>query len=151
LNEILQAAGVADAAPQVDPRPRAQEVRQAIGIKRLLDIGQQDRKHAEPLLGRRPVDRDGDLLQLPRAQVVRADEHRARHRRVQPRPELALPVTAGRQRPSVQPGLDTGPLQAFGDLLDDLPVAAVVRQEDIESLRRGAHRREATRPRAAVV
>jgi hypothetical protein len=139
VDEVLARPRVIDAAAQVDPRARAQEVRQAVGIERLRDAGQQDGEHPEVQLRRGAIDRDGDLLARPGPEVVGADEHRARLGRVERCSELALPVCAGRQRPLVEPRLEAGPLQVFGDSLDDLAFTAVVGQKDVESLRSSGH------------
>ena len=107
-------------------------MRQPVGIERLLDAREQHREDPEAVLRRCAIDRQRDLLKLPRAQVVGPDEHGARRRRLQALPELALPVASRGQRPSVQPWMDPRPLQVLGDPLHDRPVTTVMRQEDVE-------------------
>ena len=132
VTSAWNAALVVEAAPEVDPRARPQERREAGGVERLREPGEEDEEDPELEILRRAVERDRNLLVLPRAAVVRADEDRAGAGRGQALRQARLPVGAGYERPDVEPGLEPGTLQPLRDPLDDRLVGAVVRQEDVE-------------------
>ncbi len=82
-------------------------------------------------LGHPFVDGGGQLLFLPSAKAVRADEEKSRRALLHALKKVALPRLSGREHPTIEPDLESQTLEICGDLLHHGAFLAGVTEEDI--------------------
>jgi hypothetical protein len=127
VNQIPQCARTLNSVAEVNPCTHAKEQRERVGVKR-LEPRQQYREDAVPRVLRGTIQGGSDLQPLPRPEVVRSYEDRARCAESQSLSKFILPRPSGRHAPDVKPRRESLPHERPRDPLDGCRIAPVMRQ-----------------------